>query len=172
MRRWQLIVVVAIAAALLVVFNRAGADEPPGCDDVGRVAEVRDPRGDTSGPDGIDLTSVRLARSASTLCVEFEAAADIPAATSFSLVLGRDVAVSATVLFGGTRQVSLHYPGVEERDDAGLVDGGIDVEGDRLILQVERSLLPRVEGGAWEGRSLAIGDGPDERHTDCAPDCR
>ena len=169
-RLW--IVVAVVAAALVVVFRPAGADEPVGCEDVGGAAEVRDPRGDASGPDGIDLTSVRLVRSASTLCAEFAAAGEIPAATSFSLLLDERLVVTANVLYGGARQVSLHYAGAEERDDAGLVDGDVEVDGERVTLRVARSALPRVEGGAWEARSLALGDRPEVRHVDCAPACR
>ena len=132
-------------------------------------------------PAGIDLLGVRLARSASELCVAFSLEAPPPREAAYRVGLrqsghgdaGTSIEVMA-VLGHGAPYVKLGYPGADERSDGGIVDADVRVSGTNVGFRLDTSTFPSWTPPAgdfdWEASSLGFGDQPNLQYSDCAPE--
>jgi hypothetical protein len=136
---------------------------------------------------GADLRRVAVARSAGTLCADFEAAGAITAPVVMTIILrqpghgdsGALLKIDAVVQGARNRVVSLSYPGVDESPGKGAVDGRIGTSGSRLSLVLTRDQVPPFlrrlfDHFDWEAASLYVptprGSGPHPEFTDAVPD--
>ena len=189
---------VASLLALLVCVGCGGASSTPApqraldsCAGTGRLTQAADRTGDVKpnlraptpppAPAGIDLLGVRLARSASELCVVFSLEAHPPREAAYRVGLretGKDdsgtlIGVMA-VLGRGAPYVQLVYPGADQRADGGRVDADIGVRDTQVRFRVNTSTFPAATPPAqdfeWEASSIGLGDRPNLQYSDCAPE--
>lgn len=189
--------IVAAALCLAVVAAVTGCgdgSEAAGagdCQSVGDVTEVSDGPNDVQAnvqvprppppPPGLDLEEAAVARSDSEVCAEWTLRTPVQARTVFQLLLrqagqgdsGALVKVSAAVLDAGETTVQLYYPGADERPDRGLVDGSVVVDGNRVSMRLDRSLLPdypSLDSFEWEAETLAQPERLGPQYSDCTPE--
>ena len=161
------------------------------CAGTGRLTEASDRRGDVTpnlraptpppAPAGIDLLGVRLARSASELCVVFSLEAPPPREAAYRVGLretGKDDAGTLigvmAVLGHGAPYLQLVYPGADQRPDRGIVDADLRVSDTNVGFRVDTSTFPAATPPArdfeWEASSLGLGNRPNLQYSDCAPE--
>ena len=185
----------AIAAAPALV--ACGGDDPQqrsfgtftDCATLGRPVVAGDPAGDQrrtngtpddSAPQG-DLVRLRLTRSATRLCAEFQAKDPIRPYAAYVLTLRPQdgdtpaVQLEATVLAGQPPDAKLDAGGTGRSFRA--IDATVGIRGDRLSIVVGRG--PFADQGAtailrsfrFQARS-AVAVEHEGRVTDCLPACR
>jgi hypothetical protein len=160
------------------------------CTKIGTPVVANDPTGDQRHTKGIedaadpkgDLRRLRVAKSATRLCAEFQVGAPIRPYVAYVLTMRPQdadtpvVQLEATVLAGQAPEVLLDARG--DGQHFRKIKGTVGIEGDRLSLLVDRTAFAAAGSRAaaifrsfrFQARS-AVASKDEGRLTDCLPVC-